>query len=282
MTSKPPERRATTRRKVVRVRKGSRAEAVDDEIAVEEPLEIRIATDPLATLMRTPGEDHFLTAGFLFSEGIIHDLSDLGKVAHCGRPQDPGFGNVVDVSPGPGTSLAPELSTPQRRGVVSSACGVCGRQTIDDLLARTAPLPAGPLLPSAIVSSSQKQLLAQQNAFGRTGAMHGALVLDASGKALAWSEDVGRHNAVDKVVGKLLYAGLLARDVHPGSVLAVSGRNCFEIVQKAALAQLPVVVSVGAPTSLAIDLARALEITLIGFARDEHFNIYTRPERIAL
>src|SRR6185312_2489681 len=159
---------------------------------------IRIASDPLATLMRTPGEDHFLTAGFLFSEGIIHDLSDLGKVAHCGRPHDPGYGNLVDVSPGPGTSLAPELTTAQRRGVVSSACGVCGRQTIDDLLARTAPLKAGPLLPSAIVASSQKQLLAQQNAFGRTGAMHGALVLDATGKALAWSEDVGRHNAVDK------------------------------------------------------------------------------------
>lgn len=255
---------------------------MDDEIAVEEPLEIRIATDPLATLMRTPGEDHFLTAGFLFSEGIIQDLSDLGKVAHCGRPYDPGFGNIVDVSPGPGTSLAPELTAPQRRGVVSSACGVCGRQTIADMLARTAPLPAGPTLPAAIVSSSQKQLLAQQNAFGRTGAMHGALVLDATGKALAWSEDVGRHNAVDKAVGKLLYAGLLTRTEHPGGVLAVSGRNCFEIVQKAALAQLPVVISVGAPTSLAIDLAEALAITLIGFARDDHFNIYTQPARIAL
>lgn len=281
MTSKAPERRATTRRKVVRVRKGAASEAVDDEIAVEEPLEIRIATDPLATLMRTPGEDHFLTAGFLFSEGIIHDLSDLGKVAHCGRPHDPGYGNLVDVSPGPGTSLAPELTTP-RLGVVSSACGVCGRQTIDDLLGRTAPLQAGPLLPSAIVAISQQQLLAQQNAFGRTGAMHGALVLDATGKALAWSEDVGRHNAVDKVVGMLLYAGLLTRNEHAGCVLAVSGRNCFEIVQKAALAQLPIVISVGAPTSLAIDLAEALSITLIGFARDDHFNIYTQPDRIAL
>lgn len=255
-------------------------QAVDDEIAVEEPLEIRIAGDPLATLMRTPGEDHFLTAGFLFSEGIIHELADIGKVAHCGRPQDQGFGNVIDVSPGPGTSLAPELTTPQRRGVVSSACGVCGRQTIDDLLARTAPLRAGPLLPAAIVASTQKRLLAEQLAFGRTGAMHGALVIDASGKALAVSEDVGRHNAVDKVVGKLLYAGLLSGTEHPGCVLAVSGRNCFEIVQKAALAQLPVVISVGAPTSLAIDLAQALEITLIGFARDETFNIYTQPARI--
>jgi FdhD protein len=252
--------------------------AADDDIAVEEPLEIRLASDTLVTLMRTPGEDHFLTAGFLFSEGIIQSLADLGKIAHCGRPSDPGYGNLVDVSPGPGSAFAPEHS--ERRGLVSSACGVCGRQTIADLLAQTAPLPAGPFLSAAAVLGSQRQLEAEQMAFGRTGAMHGAVVLDATGRAIAWSEDVGRHNAVDKVVGKLLYSGALSPSEQRASVLAVSGRSCFEIVQKAALARIAIVISVGAPTSLAIDVAQALEQTLIGFARGENFNIYTHPERI--
>jgi len=254
-----------------------------DDIAVEEPLEIRIASDPLATLMRTPGEDHFLTAGFLYSEGIITSLADLGKIAHCGRPTDAGFGNLVDVSPGPGGALAPELgSSGERRGVVSSACGVCGRQSIDDLLARAAPLPDGPLIPAAAVRDSQKQLAAEQAAFSRTGAMHGALASDAAGRTIACSEDVGRHNAVDKVIGKLLFSGALSESVQLADVLAVSGRSCFEIVQKAALARIAIVISVGAPTSLAIDLAQALSLTLIGFARGENFNIYSAPERIAL
>jgi len=278
----PPERRPTTRRQVVRCL--SNAPSSDsDEIAVEEPLEIRITGDPLATLMRTPGEDHFLTAGFLYSEGIIASLSDLGKIAHCGRPSDAGFGNLVDVSPGPGVALAPELSTSaERRGVMSSACGVCGRQSIDDLLARTAPLPDGPLMPAAIVRESQRQLAAEQAAFSRTGAMHAALATEATGRAIASSEDVGRHNAVDKVVGKLLFSGALSPTSQQASVLAVSGRSCFEIIQKAALARIVLVISVGAPTSLAIDLAQALNVTLIGFARGETFNIYSAASRILL
>lgn len=278
----PPERRPTTRRPVVRC-VGSQAapSSADDDIAVEEPLEIRIASDPLVTLMRTPGEDHFLTAGFLYSEGIIGGLADLGKIAHCGRPSDDGYGNLVDVSPGPGVALAPErVGRAERRGVVTSACGVCGRQSIDDLLARTAPLPAGPLLSAAVVHESQRQLAAEQTAFSRTGGMHGALVSDANGRALACSEDVGRHNAVDKVVGKLLYSAALSATEQQAKMLAVSGRSCFEIIQKAALARIPVVISVGAPTSLAIDLAQALGLTLIGFARAENFNIYSAPERI--
>ena len=276
--SPPTERRATTRRSVVRCTGSQKNVAIDDDIAVEEPLEIRLSSDPLVTLMRTPGEDHFLTAGFLFSEGIISGVADLGKVAHCGRPHDRGYGNLVDVAPGPGSAFAPEHS--ERRSVVSSACGVCGRQTIEDLLARTAPLPAGPFLSPATLLGSQRQLAAEQTAFSRTGAMHAALALDATGRAIAWSEDVGRHNAVDKVVGKLLYAGALGPGEQRANVLAVSGRSCFEIVQKAALARIAIVISVGAPTSMAIDVAQALELTLIGFARGENFNIYTHAERI--
>lgn len=274
----PTERRPTTRRPVVRYTAGQQNTSKGDDIAVEEPLDIRLSSDPLVTLMRTPGEDHFLTAGFLFSEGIIRSLADLGKVAHCGRPHDPGYGNLVDVAPGPGSAFAPEHS--ERRSIVSSACGVCGRQTIEDLLAQTAPLPAGPFLTPATLLGSQRQLEAEQLAFGRTGAMHAALALDANGQAIAWSEDVGRHNAVDKVVGKLLYTGALGPSEQRAKLLAVSGRSCFEIVQKAALARIAIVISVGAPTSLAIDLAQALELTLIGFARGENFNVYTHAQRI--
>lgn len=283
MTSKPPtERRPVTRRPVVRCAgRHAAASSAEDEIAVEEPLEICLSSDPLATLMRTPGEDHFLTAGFLFSERIIRSLADLGKIAHCGRPHDPGFGNLVDVAPGPGSAFAPEQSAhAERRSLVSSACGVCGRQTIEGLLAQTAPLPAGPMITPAIVSGSQRQLEAEQMAFGRTGAMHAALALDAEGRPIAWSEDVGRHNAVDKVIGKLLYSGALGPSEQRAKLLAVSGRSCFEIVQKAALARIAIVISVGAPTSMAIDLAQALELTLIGFARSENFNIYTHPARV--
>lgn len=274
--------RAVTRRPVIR-RRSNEASATtsDDAVAVEEPLELRVASDPLATLMRTPGEDHYLVAGFLYSEGVIGDLADLGRIAHCGRPTDPGYGNVIDVSPGPGVALAPEhAARPGRSSYVNSACGVCGRQTIADLLDRAQPLRGGPALPSSLIAASLRALEQRQAAFGRTGAMHAALVCDPTGRALACSEDVGRHNAVDKVIGKLLYSGALSRSAQCGGLLTVSSRSGFEIIQKAALAQLPVVISVGAPTSLAIDLAEASAVTLIGFAREDGFNIYTHARRI--
>ena len=255
--------------------------ATPDAIAVEEPLEIRLASDTFATLMRTPGEDHFLTAGFLFSEGIIRDLSDLGRLAHCGRPTEHGYGNLIDVAPGPGTVLAPELAAGvQRNTVASSACGSCGREHIDDLLARLIPLSDARPLPVGLIGHSLAQLRERQSAFAQSGAMHGALVCDVEGTSLACSEDVGRHNAVDKVIGKLLYAGELGPEPRRALVLAVSGRCSFEIVQKAVLARLSCVVSVSAPTSLAIELADALGVTLVGFARGTVFNVYAHPERV--
>jgi FdhD protein len=278
-----PERQPITRRPTqrVEVETASISEPAIDEVAVEEPLEIRVASDTLATVMRTPGEDHFLAAGFLYGEGIIGSLADLGRVAHCGRPSDAGYGNLIDVMPGPGTALAPELGS--RRGtVVNSACGICGRDRIDDLLARLGRNLNPLRVPARLLAQSVEALRRCQSGFARTGAAHGALALTRGGVELAISEDVGRHNAVDKVVGKLLYQGQLSPQRADAELLAVSGRTSFEIIQKAAAARIPIVVSVSAPTSLAVDLADAFGITLAGFARGGVFNLYTHAQRVEL
>jgi FdhD protein len=277
-SNRAAERGSVTERSVLRcAASGPKTAALPDAIAVEEPLEIRIASDTFVTIMRTPGEDHFLAAGFLFSEGIIQGLGDLGRIAHCGRPSDPGYGNLIDIAPGPGTVLAPELSGGARRHtLLSSACGICGRERIDDLTSRLGRITHDISIDASQISVSIQQLAARQTGFARTGAVHGALACDADGRELAVSEDVGRHNAVDKVIGKLLFANQLGS----AALLAVSGRTSFEIVQKAATARIPVLISVSAPTSLAVDLATALHVTLIGFARSGDFNVYAHPERI--
>lgn len=285
-----PERQRVTSRGVQRV--GLQHEAAErasgpDEIAVEEPLEIRLAGDTLATIMRTPGDDHRLVAGFLYSEGVIRSLADLGKIAHCGRPSDAGYGNLVDVAPGPGTALAPERESQRRGTIVSASCGVCGRARIDDLLARLGRLPLGASVARASVSRSVEQLARAQVAFARTGGVHGALALAADGTELAASEDVGRHNAVDKVIGALLLQAAMdstsvgaAHDpLAAACVLVVSGRISFEIVQKACVARIPAVCGISGPTSLAIDLAERCGIALAGFVRDGALNLYTSAAR---
>ena len=264
-------------RTVERVDEQGVASRADDDIAVEEPLEIRVAGDALVLTMRTPGNDPDLAIGFLFAEGIIASIADVGTVAHCGRPGEEGYGNAIDVAPGPGVSLDPErLSTTRRGTLTTAACGVCGRRSIDDLLARTGPVPAGSRVPLEVVAGSTAQLLRVQPAFERTGGLHAAAALDSGGEILAGAEDVGRHNAVDKVIGALLRTGALAR----ARVLAVSGRVSFEIVQKAAVARIPIVAGVSAPTSLAVDLADRLGITLAGFVRDGALNLYAHRHRI--
>lgn len=281
MKDRPTERHSLTQRSVVRcsLDAAPQSAAQPDAIAVEEPLEIRVATDTLATIMRTPGEDHFLAAGFLYAEGIIRELADLGRVAHCGRPAEPGYGNVIDIMPGPGTALAPELAG--RRGtLVSAACGVCGRERIDDLIDRLGRIPSGGKISAAQLRRGVERLGELQSAHARSGAMHGALACAADGSELACSEDVGRHNAVDKVIGKLLYAGQLSTGDARAAMLVVSGRTSFEIVQKAVAARISTVVSVSGPTSLSIDLAEALGVTLVGFARGSTFNVYAHAPRI--
>jgi FdhD protein len=260
---------------------------VAHEVAVEEPLEIRVAGEGVASTMRTPGDDRFLALGFLFAEGVIHELADVGSVFHCGRIDAPGYGNAVDVLPGPGVCLDPErLQQARRRGVISSACGMCGRESIEELLARTSPVVGNEerLAPALIASGPRLLALGQPN-FSRTGGMHAACAITAEGRVLETAEDVGRHNAADKVLGKLLYRNALPRQSTQGAqacMLMVSGRASCELVQKAAMGGFPFLVSVSATTSLAIQTAEALGITLIAFAREGRFTVYTHPERVSV
>lgn len=251
-----------------------------DDVSVEEPLEIRIAGETYATTMRTPGSDHELVAGFLLGEGLIRDRSDLGGIAHCGRPAQEGWGNTIDVSAAPGTVLDVEALGHTRRGTLTHAsCGVCGRQLVDDLLLRLVPVPPGPAFSRSFIAGLPLELRPLQPNFERTGGLHAAgMATPAQGVELV-REDVGRHNAVDKVVGRLV---LDARTRAVGSVLVVSGRTSFEIVQKAVAAGFSAVVGVSAPSSLAIATAARFDLLLCGFARAGAFNVYAGAERLLL
>jgi FdhD protein len=256
---------------------------VTTEVATEEPLEIRVGGDAIALTMRTPGEDHYLAIGFLHAEGVIESLADVGSVYHCGRIDDPRYGNSIEVTPGPGTALDMDRLVRTRRvGLTTSACGVCGRDGIDDLLARS--LPAASELPvsCALLQRVPALLAAGQANFARTGGVHAACAISAQGRVLAHAEDVGRHNAVDKVVGKLLYADAAERSGldDPRLLLAVSGRASFEIVQKAAVAGFACVASVSAPSSLAIETAERVGLTLASFVRNGHYTLYTHARRV--
>jgi len=250
-----------------------------DDIVVEEPLEIRVAGDAIAITMRTPGHDEDLTLGFLFAEGIVEGIADVGRISHCGRPGDEGYGNTIDVLPGPGVALdADRLATSRRGTLTTSACGVCGRVTVDDLLDRVGAIPITEKISVEVVRTSTAQLRDDQLNFARTGGVHAAAALSREGEIVAFAEDVGRHNAVDKVVGALLREG--RQD--SAKVLVVSGRVSFEIVQKAAVARIPVVAAVSAPTSLAVEVARSLGLTLCGFVREGRMNVYAHAERLDL
>jgi len=256
-----------------------------DAVAVEEPLEIRVDGEAVATTMRTPGSDADLALGFLFAEGILAGACDVSSVAHCGRPGEEGFGNVIDVRSAAGIRLDPErLLDGHRVAPISSACGVCGRRAISGLAERIRPVDASRRVAPALLVSAVEAISRSQSAFARTGGLHAAVLVGDGGALLAAAEDVGRHNAVDKVIGALVRAGRLGAGAPPGSapaVLAVSGRTGFEIVQKAAAAGLPAVASISAPTSLAVDLAAAAGITLAGFVRGGAMNVYAHAERLA-
>ena len=259
--------------------------AVLDAVAVEEPLEIRVDGEPVATTMRTPGSDADLALGFLFAEGILAASADVSSVAPCGRPGDEGYGNVVDVVSAAGFRLDPDrLLDGHRVAPISSACGVCGRRSIEALAGRIRPVPPGRRIPERLLLAAVDAISRSQPGFTRTGGLHAAVLLGDDGAILAAAEDVGRHNAVDTVVGALLRAGRLGSGAPPGkgpAVLAVSGRTGFEIVQKAAAAGVPAIASISAPTSLAVDLAQSAGLTLAGFVRGGAMNVYAHPERLA-
>jgi FdhD protein len=260
---------------VTRYAAGER-EPFDDRVAVEEPLEIRIAGETFAVTMRTPGHDEELVLGLLLSEGIVRSVEDVGGIAHCGKPGE--LGNVIEVTAAPGAVIEWEPDGPVRRATLTtSACGVCGRRSIDDLLERVRPLQDDARFSSLWIQGLTEQLAPRQLNFAATGGVHAAALWDVEGAAAIVREDVGRHNAVDKVVGRCaLDRGLPAR----GRALVVSGRASFELVQKAIVAQVSMLVSVSAPSSLAVSAARAGRLTLVGFARGERFNVYAGEERI--
>ncbi len=264
-------------RRVVRDGPEGRSEEVD-AVSVEEPLSIQVDGDTLAVTMRTPGADRELAVGFLLAEGIVEGLDELGGIAVCGRPGDPGYGNTLQVTSAPGKPIVPERRLEAHRfSVTTSACGVCGRRSVEELRARLAPLPPGPTVAAAAIARAVEGLRALQPGFARTGGLHAAAACAEAGAPLVAFEDVGRHNAVDKVLGALLLRPAAARP----SILAVSGRASFEIVQKAAAGRIPIVASVSAATSLAVDTAEALGVTLCAFVRGESLAVYAGAARVA-
>jgi FdhD protein len=239
-------------------------------VAVEEPLEIRVDGEALAVTMRSPGHDEELAVGFLAGEGLIAGLQDVAGVG----PTEDFEGNVVDVRTTGGMRRDPG----KRSFHLTSSCGICGKGALEDVRLH-APEPAAPSgpVPERLVPRAPEELRAGQRAFGRTGGLHGTGIFDLEGRLLCVREDVGRHNAMDKAVGALLLEGR-----HPltGHFACLSGRAGFELVQKAAMADLAGVVAVGAPTSLAVDLARERGMLLCGFVRQDSFNVYAGVDRL--
>ncbi|HEY7497909.1 MAG TPA: formate dehydrogenase accessory sulfurtransferase FdhD [Vicinamibacterales bacterium] len=252
----------------------------DDLAAVEEPLEVRLHGKPFAVIMRTPGEDRALAVGFLLSEGVVRSADDLGAVEHCRHPDYPDRHNVVDVFLLGDARDALDNRTGEaewRNVMTNSSCGLCGRVTIESLRTRAMPLASTWTMSKTVAASLPDLLRARQTVFTGTGGLHAAGLFTPEGNCAASAEDVGRHNAVDKVVGAMLLEERLPLDRF---ALAVSGRASFEIVQKAWIAGIGLVCAVSAPSSLAIDLASEAGITLLGFAREGGFNVYTHPSRI--
>jgi FdhD protein len=248
-----------------------------EALAVEEPLEIRLAGRRFTLTMRTPGHDEELAAGFLFAEGFINDATELGEIRRVrgrrGAPEPNAIDVILNV---PADGLRARL---KRNFVMSSSCGVCGKTSIDSIRRRvTPPADSARVAPAVLLSLSQK-LRAGQRVFAATGGLHGAAIFSLDGTMLAIREDVGRHNAVDKVIGFALTNAMVPLAQH---IMMVSGRLSFEIVQKAAAAGVPILAAVSAPSSLAVELAEEIGTTLVGFLRDGSFNIYTRPDRITL
>jgi FdhD protein len=234
-----------------------------DEVAVELPLEIRLNGSPVAVTMRTPGHDFELAAGFLFGEGIVEAAPEMTL------PEDLAANTVDALAPG-----AREPAT--RRFYTTSSCGICGKGALEEVEAIAPVVSGGPSVPRALLADLPERL--RQPGFERTGGLHATGLFDAAGEPVAVREDVGRHNAMDKVVGWALLEGRVPLS---DSLLCVSGRLAFELVQKAARAGAPVLVGVGAPTSLAVELAEDRGVTLAGFARGGRVNVYTHAERVS-
>jgi FdhD protein len=247
----------------------------DDRLAAEEPLEIRVNGRAISVTMRTPGHDEELAVGFLVGEGLLKGPTDVDRVRRC--PDDPS-GNVIDVLLRPDAQASTAaLSALTRTVFTTSSCGLCGLASIDAVRKNFPPLTDASGVTPQVLLALPETLRAAQSTFDQTGGLHAAGLFDPDGGLLVSREDVGRHNAVDKVVGHELLRGAFPLSAR---ILVVSGRASFEIIQKAAAARIPIVAAVSAPSSLAADLAEETNITLVGFLRAGRFNVYTRAERV--
>ncbi len=251
---------------------GESARRDTDELAEEEPLEVRVRGRAVSVTMRTPGYDEELALGFLLTEGIIHSPRDVLRVEPCARNDD---GNLLNVVLAPDVPVDFDRLT--RHVFASSSCGLCGKATIDAVRGTFPVVDSDLEVDAAALLRMPEAMRRQQENFDRTGGLHAAALFDADGKLLALREDVGRHNAVDKVVGHALLNGEAPLDRH---VLVVSGRSSFEIVQKALAARIPLIAAVSAPSSLAVQFAQENHQTLVGFLRQGRMNVYSHPERI--
>ncbi len=255
--------------KLIRWARDAREE-VEDVLAVEEPLEIRIAERSLAVVMRTPGNDRELVAGFLVTEGIVADRSDLLDLVHCDPDgEDEARPNVMIVHLAPRVRI--DWARLARHTFASSSCGLCGKASIDAVRTVAPPLAAGAVPARAVLESLPRVLREHQQGFSLTGGVHASGIFGTDGSLVAMREDVGRHNALDKVIGWALLAGRLPLS---HCMLLVSGRVSFEIMQKALMAGIPTIAAVSAPTSLAVEFARESGQTLVGFVRGDRMNVY--------
>jgi FdhD protein len=257
--------------KIIRRKKDGSLEYLRDELTIEEPLEIRIGSKTLATTMRTPGHDEELAAGFLVSEAIVRERHEIVKIS---ASRD----NIVAVDLAAGRN--PKLNLMQRFGTISSSCGLCGKTSIDAIRQNFPAIKSANVrIDIGTLLSLPEKLRKAQSDFARTGGIHAAGIFDVNGELKIAREDVGRHNAVDKVIGYAFLAESLPLNRH---LLLVSGRASFEIVQKALAAGIPIVAAVSAPSTLAVDFARQSNQTLVAFLRPPSFNIYSHVERVLL
>jgi len=270
--------RVTARRRVHHVTADD-AVARPDTLVVEEPLEIRVNGRPITVTMRTPGSDIELAQGFLLTEGVIANRDDVQTVRYCRGATEEGVNtyNVLDVTLAPGVEM-PDVDV-TRNFYTTSSCGVCGKASLDavQLSSRHGPGDDPSTVAAETLSAMPDKLRAAQKVFASTGGLHGAALFNTDGSMLTVREDIGRHNAVDKVIGWALEADRIPLT---GTVLLVSGRASFELTQKAVMAGIPVLAAVSAPSSLAVDLASQSGLTLVAFLRGESMNLYTRPDRV--
>ena len=279
MATTQPIRRNVANVHVVAMNDGIRSERTDT-LAAEEPLEIRVQGPgqeqrSVAVTMRTPGGDFELAVGFLFTEGLI-EPADVSRVAYCDNlPGEDQRYNIVSV-----TLTRPfDADLLKRNFYATSSCGVCGKAALDDIEVRCAPVAGGPEVSGELLLGLPEALRKAQKVFERTGGLHAAGLFTADGRIVSVREDVGRHNAVDKVIGEQLLAGSVPLTDH---LLQVSGRLSFEIVQKAAVAGIPIVSAVSAPSSLAVEAAERFGMTLVGFVRDDRLNVYAGTQRVTV